>query len=254
MSQTRYRKDISTTPAHPSDNDYYAIGIYPPVTQDDAYCRVRVHGRSWGRSGRRFDARSEAIDYIHNTLDGIEAKALDDKRRGSINHYPEPPKPSNTRYVVHPDYDGEIGPREIWGDATLGSFGVTPQSRFETEPWYQTRDSYTNWGKPLSEGDVVLRLFGRKHRQDTFWWFTVSGDTLHMIEYRIGGPLINITESTWTRLTRQVGGIGLTNSEPLDCRHLPVGKTPFRVGLDEKSIQERLLQHPPDPPVDTDSN
>ena len=194
MSRTKYREEITTDPAHPSDTDHYAIGISPPAVHDDIYCQVRVHGKSWGRSGRKFETRSEAINYIQQTLNELEEKSLDGKYRSSINYYPEPPKPSNTRYVVHPDYEGEIGPREIWGDATLGSFGVTSQSRLEDQPWYQTRNAYTEWINPLREEEIVLRLFGERHNQYAFWWFAVSNGSVQMIEYRFGGPSITVSE------------------------------------------------------------
>lgn len=248
MSQTKYRKKIATNPAHPSGSDHYAIGISPPTAYDNIYCRVRVQGKSWGRSCRRFETRSEAIDYIRQTLNELEKKSLDDKYRGSINHYPEPPKPSNTRYVVHPDYDGEIGPREVWGDATLGSFGVASQSRFEDQPWYQIRDEYTDWGKPLRGDDIILRLFGERHTQYAYWWFTVSDDSVQMVEYQFGRPSITVSESSWTSVTRRAGGIGLTRAKPLDRRHLPPEHTPFRIGHSEETIVEWLQQHPPEPP------
>ncbi|CDK38187.1 MULTISPECIES: hypothetical protein [Halorubrum] len=248
MPRTKYRKEITADPAHPSGNDHYAIGISPPTASDTTYCRVRVEGKSWGRSGRKFETRSEAIGYIRQTLDDLEEKSLDDKYRGSINYYPEPPKPSNTRYVVHPDYEGEIGPREIWGDATLGSFGVASQSRLEEKPWYQVRDAYADWGKPLREGDTVLQLFGERHTQYAFWWFTVSDGSVQMIEYQFGRPSVTVSESSWTTVTRCAGGIGLTRAKPLDRRHLPADRTPFRVGHSDEAIVEWLQQHPPEPP------
>lgn len=248
MPRTKYRKEITADPAHPSGNDHYAIGISPPNASDNIYCRVRVEGKSWGRSSRKFETRSEAIDYIRQTLNEIEKKSLDDKYRGSIDYYPEPPKPSNTRYVVHPDYEGEIGPREIWGDATLGSFGVASQSRFEDQSWYQTRDAYADWGEPLREEDIVLQIFGERHTQYAFWWFAVSGDSVQMVEYQFGRPSITVSESTWTSVTRRAGGIGLIMSKPLDCRHLPAEQTPFRAGPSDEAIVEWLHQHPPEPP------
>lgn len=254
MPRTKYRKEISTTPAHPSDNDYYAITISPPITRDDIYCRVSVRGRNWGRPGRKFETRSDAIEYIHRNLDKLEEKSLTEKKRCEYHVYPEPPKPSNTRYVVHPDYDGEIGPREIWGDATLGSFGVASQSRYETQPWYQTREAYTKWASQLRESELVLRIFAKELSSHAYCWFAAAGDTAQMVEYQFGRPYIKATPIPWTSVTRRVGGIGLTRAKPLDYRYLPVERTPFRVGPDEDAIKNWLQQHPPEPPSTEEPN
>lgn len=246
MSQTRYRKQVTTSPAHPSDGDYYAIGISPPSVSDETYCRVTIDGRNWGGSGRRFDTRKEAIAYIRHRLNTIEQKAHDDRRRGSINHYPEPPTPSNTAYVVHPDYENEIGPREIWGDTTLGAFGVASRSRFENQPWYQTREEYDTWGKPICGTDTVLQVSTERHGSDTLYWFTARNGSVMMVEYRAGGSIINVSETSWTFLTRIAGGIGLIYSVPNDCQHLSTEDTPFRVGTSEDAILAWLDQHQPE--------
>ncbi|QCC60735.1 hypothetical protein NP511_01980 [Natrinema thermotolerans] len=246
--RTKYRKEVSTGGIHPGENDHYAIGVRPPMNGNDVYCLIQFDGGTWGEGGRSVESRDEAIEYIHDRFEGLEQKATDDKRRGSINHYPEPPKPANTRYIVHPDYEDEIGPREVWGDATLATFGAEPTSKYADKPWYQTRDAYHEWLEPVREadGDLVYRIYARDITEMAYWWYVAVDGELHMVRYRPDSGRRKIVTSTWTSATRRAGGIGITNAPPADCRLLDVDETPFSAGLEDDAIEEWLERHAPD--------
>lgn len=247
MSQrTKYRKEVDHRTRRPDDGDHYAIAVHPPLNRDDVYCRVYCEGRKWGGSGKPLESRDDAVKYIQKKLDELEEKALDDKPRGSVPKYPEPPKPANTRYVVHPDFDGEIGPREVWGDATLESFGVSPASKYEDQDWYETREAYEEWLAPLRDlaEKQVLRIYAQDLTEMGYRWAMVDADdedTLHWIRYRPRQDRLDVTTTTWTSATRTVGGIGITHAPPADIRHKVVSKTPFlAVTLGDGDVREYI--------------
>lgn len=246
-NRTKYRKEVKKTGAHPGDGDHYSIFIRPPLNRDDIYCDVQFDGRTWGEGGRAMECREEAIEYIRDRLAGLDEKATDDKRRGSVNHYPAPPKPANTRYVVHPDYEDEIGPREIWGDATLATFGAEPNSRYADQSWYQTRDAYREWLEPIrdADGELVYRVYAQDLTAIAYWWYLFDGDDLRMVRYRPKCGRSKVRMSSWTSATRRAGGIGITNAPPADCRLVDVDETPFAAGLEADAIETWLDQHGP---------
>mgnify|MGYP006299360619 CR=1 FL=1 len=246
MSQrTKYRKELNEWVLGPDDGDHYAIGVEPPLNRDDVYCRLDVKGRTWGGSSRQVDTRDDAIAWLHEKLAELEQKALDDKLRGSVSRYPEPPKPSNTRYVVHPDYEGEIGPREVWGDATLSSFGVETTSKFEDTSWYETRDAYQEWLAPLREspGDRVCRVFAQDLTEMAYWWAMAGEDELHWIRYRPRSDRLAVQTTSWTSATRRAAGIGLTTAPPADVRLFDIKETPLAHGVLEDDIRTWIDAH-----------
>lgn len=257
--RTKYRKEVDKHTTMPGDDDHYALAVHPPLNRDDIYCRVSCEGRNWGGSAKPLESRDDAVDYIRTKLDELEEKALDDKERGSVPYYPEPPKPSNTRYLVHPDYDGEIGPREVWGDATLTSFGVSSTSQYEDQPWYETRDEYQEWLAPLRElpGKQVLRVYARDLTEMAYRWAMADPDdeeTLYLVRYRPQQDRLNVTTTTWTSATRTVGGIGITHAPPADLRHVVVSKSPFLAGTDENEIRAYIDRSDIEPMDSTDAN
>jgi len=253
MSRTkRYREvEISRTPPHPDDGDHYALSVFPPMNRDDVYCRIQQRGRTWGRGSHAAESRDEAIDHLHNCLDRYEEKATDDKDRGSLPRYPEPPKPANTRFAVHPDFEGEIAARELWGDATLASFGGGTDSKYADRPWYETREAYQEWLAPLRQapGAQVLRVYAQDLTEMAYRWAMLDNDTetLHWIRYRPNSDRLTVTTTSWTSVTRIVGGIGTTNAPPADLRHLVKSKTPFLAGLDEDGVREWIDRHGVEP-------
>lgn len=259
MSQrTKYRKEVHRRTRMPDDGDHYALAVHPPLNRDDVYCRVYCEGRNWGGSAKALESRDAAIEYIQNRLEVLEEKATDDKNRGSVPKYPEPPKPANTRYVVHPDYDGEIGPREVWGDTTLASFGVESTSKYEEQSWYETRDAYQKWLAPLREapGAQVVRLYAQDLTEMAYWWAMVDNDTetLHWIRYRPKSDRLKVSTTTWTSATRAVGGLGLTHAPPADLRHIAKSKSPYLAGLDEDAVREWIDRHGIEPLDKADAN
>jgi len=229
--RTKYQHEIDTTPGNPTDGDYYVIMIRPPRTTDGVYCRVEPRGRSWGRSGYPVESRTEAIEYIRDKLEELERKATDDKRHPGVNAYPEPPKPSNTLYVVHPDFEGEISPREVWGDATLSSFGVETGSKYADREWYETRETYQQWLAPLRDDEsAALRLYALHLTEMEYWWYSADGNGgVDAIRYASGSDRVKDYTASWTSATRQVGGIGLTSRPPADLRRQEVSETPLGV-------------------------
>lgn len=243
--------EVDPVARQPDDGDHYAFALHPPLLRDDIYCQVYCRGRTWGGSAKSLENRDTAIEYIHQKLSELEEKALDDKYRGSIPRYPEPPKPANTRYVVHPDYEGEIGAREIWGDATLSSFGAGTSSQYADKPWYQTRDAYREWLEPLRDegGDQVYRVYTKDITEMAYWWYIVpetgGEEELHYVRYRPESQRLKIGTESWTSATRQAGGIGITNPPPADCRHLHISDTPFQAGVEEENIRDWIERESP---------
>lgn len=259
----KYRLEVSATTRGPDEGDHYALAVHPPLNRDDVYCRVYCQGRTWGGSAKPLASRDAAIDYIHEQLEDLEAKALDDKHRGSVPRYPEPPTPSNTRYIVHPDYEGEIGPREVWGDATLATFGAgDASSAYAGRPWYQSRDAYQEWLAPLRDapGERVCRLFAMDLTEMAYWWFVVEEHEdeeepeLHGVRHRPTQGRITVGAWTWTSATRRVGGIGITHAPPADCRHLDVEATPFATGVGERAVEAWIDEEEPEPLAKADAN
>lgn len=244
----KYRKGVATGTAHPDDGDHYAITVQPPLNRDDEYCRITVNGRTWGKGGRAVESRSAAIDYLQDTVDGLDRKARDDKDRGSLPRYPDPPKPANTRFRVHPDFEDEIGARELWGNATLASFGADSGSKYAEAPWYQHRETYRKWLAPLrdAQGGRALRVLARDPNWMTCFWYVVHEDQLCVATCRPNGHKQSVGESQWTSATRRVGGIGITNAPPADIRTLDVDETPFANGLSEESVLVWLDEHEPE--------
>jgi len=252
MSQrTKYRKEVHRRTRMPDDGDHYALAVHPPLNRDDVYCRVYCEGRNWGGSAKPLESRDAAVEYIQDKLDELEEKATDDKNRGSVSYYPEPPKPANTRYVVHPDFDGEIGPREVWGDATLASFGVQNSSKYEDQQWYETREEFQDWLAPLREapGAQVVRIYAQDLTEMAYWWAMLDNDTetLHWIRYRPNSDRLNVSTTTWTSATRTVGGIGTTHAPPADLRHFVVSKTPYLAGVEEADVRDYIESHDIEP-------
>jgi hypothetical protein len=255
----KYRKELHRYTRMPDDGDHYCLAVHPPLNSDDVYCRVYCEGRNWGGSARAMEGRDEAIDYMQSKLDELEEKATDDKRRGSISYYPEPPKPANTRYVVHPDFDGEIGPREVWGDATLESFGVSPDSTYEDQAWYETRQEYQEWLEPLRDmsGRAVLRLYAQDLTQMAYWWYMADRDdedTLYRVRYRPKAEKLDFATVSWTSATRTVGGIGITHAPPADIRTRARSQTPFIYGTDENDVQNWFDEEDMEPMDKADAN
>lgn len=257
-TRKKYRKEVDTGTALPDDGDHYAITVQPPMNADSEYCRIAVNGRTWGRGGRVVESRQEAIEYLQERIDELEAKATDDKYRGSLPRYPEPPKPANTRFRVHPDFEDEISARELWGDATLASFGADTGSKYADRPWYQHRDAYQEWLAPLREapGAQVLRVYAQDLTEMAYRWAMLDNDTetLHWIRYRPNSDRLKVSSTSWTSATRTVGGIGITYAPPADLRHLVKSKTPFLAGLDEDDVREWIDHHEVEPLDKADAN
>jgi hypothetical protein len=254
----KYRLEVDAIERHPGDNDHYALAVEPPLNRDDVYCRINCQGRTWGGSSKALETRDAAIEYIHERLERLEEKALDDKYRG-VTRYPEPPKPANTRYVVHPDYEGEIGPREVWGDATLSTFGAgAADSQYAETPWYQHREAYDEWLAPLREdpGALVYRVYAKDIAEMAYFWYVVDeNDQLFAVRYRPeSGRLKGPFESSCTSATRRAGGIGITNAPPADCQHLNVDQTPFANGVDGEAVTEWIETESPPALAKADAN
>lgn len=253
-TRKKYRKEVDTGTAHAGDGDHYAITVSPPLSADSEYCRIAVNGRTWGGGGRAVESREAAVDYLQERIDELEAKATDDKRRGSLPRYPEPPKPANTRFRVHPDFDDEIAARELWGDATLASFGADTGSKYADRPWYQHRDAYQEWLAPLRDHVDVLRVYAKDLTEKAYWWYTVANEQLIGVRYRAKAQRSKYFESSWTSATRRVGGIGITNAPPADLRYVTIDGSPFAEGVDENAVEGWLDQSAPEPMDKADAN
>jgi len=244
----KYRKEVDTGPAHPGDGDHYAITVQPPLNNDDEYCRIRVSGPTWGRGSRAVGSRAAAIGFLQDKIDELDQKARDDTYRGSLPRYPDPPKPANTKFRVHPDFDDEIGARELWGDATLASFGADSGSKYAEKPWYQHRDAYQECLAPLrdAQGERVLRVLETDIGWLAYYWHIVEGGQLYVARYRPEHDRSSFTASEWTPATRRLGAVGITNPPPADIRTFGVNDTPFATGVGEEAVLDWLDQQEPE--------
>lgn len=243
----KYRKEVGTGTAHAGDGDHYAFTVQPPLNSDDEFCRIKVNGRTWGQGGRAVESRSAAIDYLQDKIGELDQKARDDKYRGSLPRYPDPPKPANTKFLVHPDFDDEISARELWGDATLASFGADSGSKYSEKPWYQHRDVYQEWLAPLrdAQGERVLRVLATDIGWLAYFWHIVEDDQLYVTRYRPEHDRASVGPSDWTPATRRLGAVGITNPPPADIRTFGVDETPFANGVDEEPVLAWLDEHEP---------
>lgn len=238
----KHRMEVGTAAAQPDDGDHYAIKIRPPLTDDGAFCDVKVAGRTWGQGGRAEPSQQAAIDYIRSKIAEWETKANDDVYRGSLPRYPEPPKPANTRFIVHPDYEGQISPREIWGDTTLGAFGVDTTAKFDETPWFEAQSAYDEWIAPIREagdGATALRVYTKAHANMAYFWVLAFDEDRppHIVRYVPHADTIRRAPKSWTQVTRMAGGIGLTHPDPADIRHVPVEESPFAAGIATAEIE-----------------
>jgi hypothetical protein len=228
--------DEKTSYSVRSDSRFeFAIRICPP-SRDHEYCTVELAYNTAGHH-RSVESREQAIGLIQGLV------ASPDGQDGSKT---EPtPSPKNTALILHPDFEGEISHREIFGDATLADFGTSQRSRYADKPWYQHQEGYKGYLDPLLNSEpfqkavLYIRPTGIRYQYEL--WVDVVDEDVVTVSHEFFAQNWDVeTDPDLTSLVRTLDGIGANKREPDTIRWVSPDETPFNPDFS----YEYLPDHP----------
>lgn len=205
------------------------VKLMPPAF-DHNYASLDISHRTGGMR-RGVTSRDTALKTVQSVLD----------RWSERDDYDVDPAPSNTELELHPDYEGELTVRELFGDATLAAFGAgSTESRFAEKPWYTHQPEFDEWLRPVleSDGEIVLEVtYQHLGRTWTRWVRGTTNDAgerdLEELRYRHTDHRLEGPEpADQTKIVRSIGAYGPIYPEPYSVSFQKPSETGFEGEID----------------------